>query len=973
MTTQISNFIFTQRKKFKSFLMLNFLLTSSVFAENALEQFQYRVKITNANSYIIVEALSDRLIHVESSAKLPGPSVETALFRSLLLDKNAAKGAGPQTFKVSGTQIETAELLLKIDTTSLCVEFFKQNNQKLLNKICPQKLAEATKFLSFDAPNVKNIYGLGQYMSGTDDLNPDWQGKIWEPGPYGNMMRGYYGGATANTQMPVLYAMGENKDHHGIFLDNIYRQRWDFTNSPWTLETWGDQLRYFFFADENLIELRKQYLNLTGLAPLPHRQLFGLWASEFGFDNWQELNQALNSLKQKKYPLDGVALDLQWYGTEFNNPDASTMGSLKWDESRFADPAQYIKQLQDRQGLQMMLIEQPYISSAIPEYRMLDAQGLMVKDCEFCASTFITYSTWWGRGGMLDFTNPQTNEFWHREKRRKLIDIGVIGHWTDLGEPEMYHAHAWYHGFPEQNLHQHGDVHNIYNYKWVEGIYQGYRKDKLKDRPIILSRSGNSGIQRFGVALWSGDIGANLPSLRSQIRAQNNVSLSGIDYYGSDVGGFYRASGDGREHTLYTMWFANAALFEVPVRVHVWNLDNKNSSLPSKIGHHESHLKNIRRRYELTPYYYSLAHLASTKGEALVAPLFYHWSNDLNVRNIGDQKMIGSHLMGAAITEYEQVSRRVYLPSGSWFDYNTGEHLSSKDGIWLENYPLFRNGQLTLPLFARAGTILPQMLVSENGTNALGRDLKKRVNKTFVVEVFPSEEKSEFDVYEDDGKTIAYENGNYATTNVSQISKDEAISINIGKTIGNFTELPNKRAFLIKINDARRDWQKASFANASLQECSPQTKELILFARDFSSAEACYFAEQSKIYVNIGLLESNTEKILDLKVPFLPERQESQVHFVCRHAQTSIGSSVYISGSDPKLGAWDPTKAIKLQPNAYPTWSTIVEGLSNAGAVKWKCLKKSDDGLLIEWQLGEDNEVTLKNGFMESQANLIPN
>ena len=118
-----------------------------------------------------------------------------------------------------------------------------------------------------------------------------------------------------------------------------------------------------------------------------------------------------------------------------------------------------------------------------------------------------------GLGGMLDFTNPQAGAQWHVEKRQPLIELGIMGHWTDLSEPDEYRNQQnlsitpFYYGFPELGKFAQADVHNIYALKWSESIFEGYLQSAEDKRPFILSRSGGVGIQRFGTGMWSGDIG----------------------------------------------------------------------------------------------------------------------------------------------------------------------------------------------------------------------------------------------------------------------------------------------------------------------------------------------------------------------------------------------------------------------------------------------------------------------------------
>ena len=121
--------------------------------------------------------------------------------------------------------------------------------------------------------------------------------------------------------------------------------------------------------------------------------------------------------------------------------------------------------------------------------------------------------------------------------------------------------------------------------------------------------------------MWSGDIGSNLSSLATQLDVQMHMAFSGIDYFGADVGGYWRSALDGDLNEMYTVWFANAALLDVPLRPHTQNLCNCNETAPDRIGDVASNRENLRLRYRLIPYLYSLAHRAHRYGDALVPPL----------------------------------------------------------------------------------------------------------------------------------------------------------------------------------------------------------------------------------------------------------------------------------------------------------------------------------------------------------------
>lgn len=377
----------------------------------------------------------------------------------------------------------------------------------------------------------------------------------------------------------MLFAVGAANLNYGLFLDQVYKQEWNLTGDPWTVDTWGDQVRWYTMTGADLPDLRKDYMELTGRPPVPPKKAFGMWVSEFGYDNWAEIDTRLSGLRTAKFPVDGFVLDLNWFGGVTAGSDNTKMGTLAWDTTAFPNPATKISSL-GADGVGLMTIEESYVGKNNPEHADLASKGYLVRaGCAACAPTYLTTNDWWGRGGMIDWTQDAAGDYWHAQKRQPLANQGILGHWLDLGEPEMYDAGDWTSGVLP-GKHAHADYHNVYNLKWAESIARGYATGTK--RPFMLARSGAGGMQRFGVAMWSADIGSKLTALAQQQNAQLHMSMSGIDYYGSDIGGFRREMLNSDLNELYTQWFAGGSWFEVPIRPHTENLCNCAQTSPTR-------------------------------------------------------------------------------------------------------------------------------------------------------------------------------------------------------------------------------------------------------------------------------------------------------------------------------------------------------------------------------------------------------
>jgi alpha-glucosidase len=546
----------------------------------------------------------------------------------------------------------------------------------------------------------------------------------------------------------------------------------------------------------DLPDIRRDYMDLTGRPPVPPKKMFGMWISEWGFESWTEIDNKLATLRANKFPVDGFVLDAQWFGGIQGNTEASHMGALTWD-TPFPNAASKIAAYKNNEGVGIMTIEESNIAKGQSAHADMANRGYLVRAGSATAAP-VYMDQWWGKGGMIDWTLPAAGDYWHDLKRQKLINDGVMGHWTDLGEPETYDANDWTNGVIP-GKHGHADYHNLYNLKWAESIVRGYQRNGVTRRPFILSRSGASGIQRFGAAMWSGDIGSRLPNLANHMNVQMHMSMSGIDYYGADIGGFFRSAIDSDEKELYTQWFANGMSFDIPGRPHAENLCNCHDTSPAATGNLASNLANVRRRYELVPYTYSLAYRAYLYGEPVVPPVFFYNGGDQNLREMGHEKMLGRDLLVGIVAGAGETQRSVYLPAGDWIDFHTNQWTHST-GQWLTNVPEYANGLFRLPMYARAGAIFPKMYVDDKTMNVFGKRTDGTTRNELIMRTYVSTTAANFTLYEDDGETTAYLSGATRTTLLSQ-QKTSASSetVTIAASSGTYTGAPGSRNNIVEL------------------------------------------------------------------------------------------------------------------------------------------------------------------------------
>lgn len=700
--------------------------------------------------------------------------------------------------------VETKDVRVFVTSDARCIRVRDKNQAKDLATICGEDLNKDDKFLRISKNEMFNFYGLGNLFrvnsEGDDEeaKGGDWNNARWDipkkNGRLGNMrgprMGGgpdWLGGDPSTSQFPMVYALGPGFLNYGLLFDQPYRMTMTFDEADrYSYETWGDEIRFFVMTGPNLRDLRSDLMRLTGRAPLFPKSQLGHWTSRFGFKNWRQAEQEIISLRQSGFPLEGAAFDLEWFDGKFGDPNSFRFGTLQFGsdfnrESDTQDPKREIQRLYQKYGVHVMPIEESYIDERLNEgtsgeytalassqYRANTApfKGITTDDGCFLARVnrdfdpnnngwnparvwqhhekqtmpFHEPPNWWGKGAILDSSNFFGRLFWHQLKRLPLSLIGILNHWLDLGEPEMYFEYAYYYGFPElyrealewdqregrpvlikHTVQQHGDIHNLYNLFWAMGISEGYErnannlKDTLKNlyglnynygpRHWTMSRAGTIGSQRYG-GMWSGDSGSTFANFNGQLNSQFNMALLPAgNAYSADAGGFfhYREGHDPfhpYEVSINRQWFATASLLDVPLRPHGWAEDGwaeaKGVSISyaaNSRGDPASNRANVWRRYELVPYLYSLAHRAFRTGEAMFPPLVYYFQDDVNTRNLGAERMIGPSLLMRAVTRISDgrsgAKVSTYLPKGTWIDYESLDWHDSSGG-WLQDVSTYR-------------------------------------------------------------------------------------------------------------------------------------------------------------------------------------------------------------------------------------------------------------------------------------------
>jgi alpha-glucosidase (family GH31 glycosyl hydrolase) len=611
----------------------------------------------------------------------------------------------------------------------------------------------------FTFSGEQHFYGLGQGGGRLDRLGQGRQ--LW------NSHLGH--GPGSDIAIPLLVS---NRGY-ALFFDNpsdavlaVGRSdngvRIDYTAEASTL-TW------YFLIGPDLRGLMREVAELLGRAPLPPRWALGFLQSTRHFDDTAELQRLPRTIREKRIPCDAL-IYLSTYGEAMGWNRG--VGHLEFQPTLWPKPAELLDDVRSSTSsssrTSIPCSTSSHRSSRRP--RRAAISWRRATSAEPAASPTIA------KASVISTSRTPPRGTWWWAAHRELVRLGVGGWWLDGGE-----------GPPAGAKLAAGDgtlLHNIYDRLRHEGFAEGEAAARPDQRVFLLCRSGAAGMQRFGASTWSGDINNDFPTLEAQIPLGLNTGLSGVPYWGTDVGGFFHPVPETGE--LYARWFQFGAFTPI-FRSHGWVWREHTPWA------HGPEVEAICRlyaelRYRLLPYTYTLAWQAHALGLPLMRPLVLNYPDDPKTWTLDHEYLWGDDLLVAPVTREGATAWPVYLPQGEWFDFWTGERHVGPGGVTLAA-PLER-----LPLLVRAGAILPLgPIVQHTGERPLDE---------LTLQIYPHGT-SRFGLYEDDGRTNAYRRGVYALTPIVCTAQPGRVSIRVEPAAGDRSVVPAGRRYLLRVRAAR--------------------------------------------------------------------------------------------------------------------------------------------------------------------------
>ena len=501
--------------------------------------------------------------------------------------------------------------------------------------------------------------------------------------------------------------------------------------------------------------LMAEYARLTGHPELPPLWSFGYQQSHRTLASHEEVIAEAKSFREKKLPCD----TLIYLGTGFCPSGWNTEnGSFSWNKRVFPDPKQAIDELH-KENFRVVL------HSVILEN---DLRGTVQDPCN-----------------ATRFDKEQVSCAW--DTHRKTFALGIDGWWPDEGDPLGIEARL------ARN--------RMY--------WEGPQLDRPDERPFALHRNGFAGMQRYASFLWSGDVYSTWETLKTHVPIAINTGLTGIPYWGTDIGGFVPT----KEFTaeLYLRWFqfgAFCTLFRCHGRAWKlrlpwgWNTGETGpteisnyggSALPDPSELHNAQVEPICRkylelRYRLLPYLYSAVREATLTGMPVMRSLWLRNPDDPEAVKRGDEYLWGRDILVAPVVERGATSRAVYLPRGRWYDFWTNEQ---HDGGREIERAVDRE---TLPLFVREGAILPQ--------GPIKQCVNEKVDGPLSITVYPGAD-GEFLLYEDDGISFNYRKGDWMGLQLKWNESQRTLRIRLAP--GSHMRPPLRRSIEVKVGDSAKN------------------------------------------------------------------------------------------------------------------------------------------------------------------------
>jgi alpha-D-xyloside xylohydrolase len=499
----------------------------------------------------------------------------------------------------------------------------------------------------------------------------------------------------------------------------------------------GAKTDVYIFAAPTMKETAAKFNLLCGGGCLPPKWGFGFWHRVNMRYSAEDVKREAAEFKAHDIPLSVIGLEPGWQSNTYPC-------THEWDAERFPDPSGFINEMAE-QGIRINIWENLYISKKAALYPKIKP---------YCGS-----HTVWG-GAVPDFTLDEARKLVADQHRRDHLDAGISGYKID--ECDGYDSWLWPDhaefpsGIPGDEMRQ------ILAPLFARLTKELYREKGIRTYGLI--RAANAGMQPLPYCIYNDCY-------------DFSQYMTGLVSCGFSGALWCPEMRDARSAEEWVRRFQMAVLSPM-MMLNGWANSAQPWLFPEVLALIR---KAILLRYELLPYLYTAFAAYRFRGIPPFRALCMDFSSfgaytskgildgtdnpykTDSIKEITDQYMAGESLMVApAFTR--QTRRAVIFPRGVWFDYYTGERIEGGRTITVD-CPLEK-----LPLFVRGGkdhSLIP--LISEGRLTARCYG-----------------EEGSFELYDDDGETYKYEEGEQYRAILRFVSGDKGVEGMVEPLSGGF-------------------------------------------------------------------------------------------------------------------------------------------------------------------------------------------
>lgn len=492
-----------------------------------------------------------------------------------------------------------------------------------------------------------------------------------------------------------FYICSNSVGTYGILYDTSDSSYFDFGRE---INNYYEPYKYFKTEDDTLVyyvifgsvlDIVKNISVLCGRQAFPPKWSFDYCASTMAYTDAERSEELMNGFLGK-VKSTGLSCKGFYLSSGYTSIGAQRY-VFNWNREKFPDPARFVRNFKEK-GIEIIPNIKPAFLTSHPMYGELEKRGLFVKNAD--GTPFIT-QFWDGYGSYLDFTNREAFDFWAEQVKDKLLAYGMSATWNDNNEFDIKDNSAVCSGFGKGRV-QASRIRNTLTYLMNASSYTAQTENEPEKRPFLSSRCSNMAVRRLAQT-WSGDNRTEFRDLRYCNYIGLNLSLSGFEFYGHDLGGF---TGDMPSRELLLRWL-QLGVFQPRFTIHSWNKDGS-ATMPWSYEDILPYVREIfAQRREFMPYMYNCAYLSASYGLPVNAPVFLYYPDDKSVDCESDSFMFGRDILVTPVLDEGAQEVSVYLPQDdSW--YVDGALL---DGGRSVKYSLSAYGRMKYAV--RAGSVIP--------------------------------------------------------------------------------------------------------------------------------------------------------------------------------------------------------------------------------------------------------------------------